>query len=386
MNTVDLSSFNFKGSSDAVLPDLRKLDKEDAQTLLMAGIDTTGAGRSGSYLNMDHGCSLAESEIKGLEIMDIRKALKKYGDLDGRFNSLVPADRDEFTKIVQENLHGGYFVRVAQGVEVKDPVQSCLFIKSSGIGQAIHNVVIVEDNAKLHLITGCSVAKETKHGAHVGISEFFVGKNAELTFTMVHNWSEDTLVRPRTTGVVEAGGSFVSNYVLLKPVKDVQMYPTINLNGEGAVARFNSVIVAPTGSYVDSGNRVLFNAPNTRAEIVARTVATGGGVIINRGFLGGNAAPAKGHLECRGLIIGSGRIHAIPELDANADGVELSHEAAVGKIAQEEIEYLMARGLDEEEATSTIVRGFMNVDIMGLPETLKKVIDDTVRETQQSIM
>ena len=88
----------------------------------------------------------------------------------------------------------------------------------------------------------------------------------------------------------------------------------------------------------------------------------------------------KGHLECKGLIVGGGRVHAIPELDSCRDGVELSHEAAVGKIAQEEIEYLMARGLDEDEATSTIVRGFLNVDIMGLPAPLKKAMDEQINK------
>ena len=94
--------------------------------------------------------------------------------------------------------------------------------------------------------------------------------------------------------------------------------------------------------------------------------------------------PSKGHLECQGLILGGGRIWAIPELDGTVEGVELSHEASVGKIAQEEIEYLMARGLDEDEATSTIVRGFLNTDIMGLPPRLQKEIDKQIEELQSS--
>mgnify|MGYP001008456565 FL=1 len=98
-----------------------------------------------------------------------------------------------------------------------------------------------------------------------------------------------------------------------------------------------------------------------------------------------NAVPARGHLECKGLILGGGVIHAIPELEGTVEGVELSHEAAVGKIAQEEIEYLMARGLDEEQATSTIVRGFLNVDIMGLPKALKDVIDETIAESEKDM-
>ena len=201
---------------------------------------------------------------------------------------------------------------------------------------------------------------------------------------MVHNWAETTVVRPRTGGIVEEGGVFLNNYVLLKPVKDLQSYPSITLAGRGAVARFNSVIVAPKGSRVDSGSKILLNAPDTRGEIISRTFATGG-TIIARGNMGGHSVPARGHLECKGLILGGGVIHAIPELLGARDGVELSHEAAVGKIAQEEIEYLMARGMDEEEATSTIVRGFLNVDIMGLPAELKEVIDRTIQETEKDM-
>ena len=195
---------------------------------------------------------------------------------------------------------------------------------------------------------------------------------------MIHNWGSSTTVRPRSAGIiVEAGGGFQNNYILLKPVGDLQMYPTMTLAGAGAVARFNSVVVAPTGSHVDCGNRIDLAAPDTRGEIISRVVTTGG-TVINRGFIGASAAPAKGAPRMQGLILGGGRMHAIPELDSNQDGVELSHEAAVGKIAQEEIEYLMARGLDEDEAAATIVRGFLNVDIMGLPAPLKKAMDEQI--------
>jgi uncharacterized protein len=296
----------------------------------------------------------------------------------------VDRDKDEFTRSAAENLHGGYFIRTQKGAKIPDPVQSCLFLKGDMVGQNVHNIVIVEEDSELHIITGCSVAHNSKGAAHLGISEFFVGKNAKLTFTMIHNWAETTVVRPRTGGVVEEGGVFLNNYVLLKPVKDLQSYPSISLNGRGAVARFNSIIVAPKGSHVDTGSKILLNAPGTRGEIVSRTIASGGRIVA-RGFIGGNNVPAKGHLECKGLILGGGSIHAIPELEGTVDGVELSHEAAVGKIAQEEIEYLMARGMDEDEATSTIVRGFLNVDIMGLPDELKAVIDKTISETQKDM-
>ncbi len=384
MKDIDLGAFAFDGRGAEAIADLREMDEADKAEMLMAGVDVTGRSRSGSYLQIDHQKVHCTTKHPGVEILDIKDALEKYDGLPEYMWTQVSPDKDDYTRATAENLHGGYFIRTEKGAVIPDPVQSCLFLKSDQVGQNVHNIVIVEEDSELHIITGCSVAHGSRGAAHLGISEFFIKKNAKLTFTMIHNWAETTVVRPRTGGVVEEGGVFLNNYVLLKPVKDLQSYPTIRLNGRGAVARFNSVIVAPEGSHVDMGGKVLLNAPETRGEIISRTIASGGRIIA-RGFIGGNSVPAKGHLECKGLILGGGSIHAIPELEGTLDGVELSHEAAVGKIAQEEIEYLMARGLDEDEATSTIVRGFLNVDIMGLPDELNMVIEKTISETEEDM-
>jgi hypothetical protein len=192
-------------------------------------------------------------------------------------------------------------------------------------------------------------------------------------------------VRPRTVTRVAEGGTFISNYISLKPVGSLEMFPTTYLDGPGAVARFNSVLVAGRGSFMDVGSRVILAAPGTRAEIISRGI-TSGGTIIARGDLIGKVAGVKAHLECKGLILNNGLMHAIPELQGFVPGVEMSHEAAVGKIDQREIEYLMARGLDEDEAVSTIVRGFLNVEIEGLPEGLRKKLDAAVRDTQKDMM
>ena len=119
--------------------------------------------------------------------------------------------------------------------------------------------------------------------------------------------------------------------------------------------------------------------------LMARAISNGG-KIIARGHLIGEVPDIKAHLECRGLLLNGGLIHAIPELEAHSDGVEMSHEAAVGKIAQEEITYLMSRGLSEDEATATIVRGFLNVDIPGLPPQLKAEIDRAIEESDKDMM
>ncbi|MCK4852526.1 MAG: SufD family Fe-S cluster assembly protein, partial [Candidatus Omnitrophica bacterium] len=168
------------------------------------------------------------------------------------------------------------------------------------------------------------------------------------------------------------------NYICLKPVKDLQMYPKAELVGRGAVARYNSMLFAHPGSHLDAGSRVILKAEGSRAEVVARAVSAGGDIIA-RGHLKGEAKGIKAHLECRGLMVAAkGLIHAIPELEGTVEGVELSHEAAVGRIARDEIEYLMARGLSQGEAQAAIVRGFLDTSIMGLPDPLQKEVDKAI--------
>lgn len=379
--TVDLSSYAFSGKENPELKDFSGLTEDGKRELRMVGVDVdSAASRAGTFLQFDHSTVHCKSAAKGVEVLGIRQALRKYDGLPEYFWKALDRDKDDFTRAAaREELHGGYFIRTEKGARVSEPVQTCLFIKGENTGQNVHNIVVVEEDSEVHIITGCATSHGVVSALHLGISEFYIKKGARLTFTMIHNWGEEVVVRPRTVGIVEENGVLQNNYVLLKKVKSVQSYPTIYLNGPGAVARFNSVIVTPPGSHVDTGNRIILNAPDTRGEIISRTITTGGGIVA-RGEIVGNAVPARGHLECKGLILGGGSIHAIPELQGTRPGVELSHEAAVGKIAQEEIEYLMARGLDEDEATSTIVRGFLNVEIMGLPAELQESIDRTIAE------
>ncbi len=381
---IDISTYNLEDAQFKTLDDLAQIEDKEREQLLMAGVDVSEKNRSGTFLQMDHSnvhCTTCKS---GVEVLDIKQALEKYDGLKDYYWQAVDPDKDQYTKAVADKLHGGYFIRTEKGAKITEPVQSCLFIKGENVGQNVHNIIVVEEDSELHIITGCAVSHDVKAALHLGVSEIYVKKGGKLSFTMVHNWGQEVNVRPRTVGFVEEDGIFLNNYILLKPVKSAQLYPTLYLNGRGAVARSNSVIATPPGSYVNSGSRVVLNAPDTRAEIIARTITTGG-TIINPGHIVGNSVPAKGHLECKGLILKDGIIHAIPELEASMAGVELSHEAAVGKVDQEEIEYLMARGLDEDEATATIVRGFLNVDIMGLPQELKDSIDKTIQDAGEEM-
>lgn len=342
--------------------------------------------RSGTYLQMDGKPVHFSTRQEGVEVMAVSQALEKHDWLGDYFWKAVAVDSDKYTANVELSDNDGYFIRALPGQKTVYPVQACLYMAQAKVIQNVHNIIIAEEGSELHIITGCATDSRNEPGLHLGVSEFFIKKNAKITFTMIHNWNPEIAVRPRTTTIVEEGGLFLSNYVLMKPVSSLQMYPTAQCTGEKATVRYNSILVAGKGTNLDVGSRVFLNAVNARTEIVSRAITTGGNIVA-RGYIEGNAPDIKGHLECRGLIMSEkGVIHAIPELKGTLAGIDLSHEAAVGKIAEEEVEYLMARGLTRDEATATIVRGFLHVDIEGLPPMLSAELKKAVEASEKEVM
>jgi Fe-S cluster assembly scaffold protein SufB len=318
--------------------------------------------------------------------MAVSEALKRHDWLQDYWWKAVAVDADKYTASVELNQADGYFIRSLPGQKSVYPVQACLYLAKAQAVQNVHNIIIAEENSELHIITGCTTAPRSDPGLHLGVSEFYIKKGAKVTFTMIHNWHPEVAVRPRTGVIVEDNALYMSNYVLMKPVGSLQMNPTANCIGENSVVRFNSILVAPEGSDLDIGSRTLLNAKGAKTEVISRAITTGGSIIA-RGYIEGNEPDVKGHLECRGLILGQkGTIYAIPELKGTLAGIDLSHEAAVGKIAEEEVEYLMARGLTRDEATSTIVRGFLRVEIEGLPPLLNDELKKAVEASEKDLM
>lgn len=385
LGKVDIDSYKSRAKHKPYLEDLQRISSDQRKNMLSAGVDPSQKRRSGTYLQMDHSVVHSSSLYPGLEVMSTTEALKKYEWLDNYFWRVVSLDADEFTKQAHLQPHHGYFLRALPGTKALYPLQACLFINDDNIIQNVHNIIIAEEGADLQVITGCATASDVRRGLHIGISEFYVKKGAKLTFTMIHNWAEDVSVRPRTAALVEEGGTFLSNYICLKPVRTLQMYPKAELVGKRAMARYNTILFAHPGAYLDVGSRVLLKAEGSKAEVVARAVSAGGDIIA-RGHLRGEVQGIKAHLECRGLMVSEkGLIHAIPELEGTVEGIDLSHEAAVGKIARDEIEYLMSRGLSQGEAQAAIVRGFLDTSIMGLPDELQKEIDKAISACEKEV-
>jgi Fe-S cluster assembly scaffold protein SufB len=368
-------------SSPVKVPELSAVDKE---RIAQVGIDLTKKNRCGTYLQMDQDIVQEECNESGIEVLSYKRAMEKFDWLKDYAWKVVSPEKDDITKYVAaQDDPKGYVIIAHKGSKNVMPIQACLYLGKDKI-QHVHNIIIAEEGAELHIISGCaSGAHAGKGGAHYGISEFYVKKDAKISFTMIHNWSEDIEVYPRSASVIEENGVFLSNYVCMQPVKKVQMYPTATLKGANSVARFSSIVVSTPGSYMDLGSRAILEAPGASAELITRAI-TKGGTIISRGHINGKVAGTRGHLECKGLILKDGVIYAIPEIEGSVVGTELSHEAAVGKLAKDEIEYLMSRGLDEDEATATIIRGFLDVKISGLPESLQNQIDASIDVAEKS--
>jgi hypothetical protein len=377
------------GGKEDKMKKLGDLPGDVVKTAAKVGMEETEKNRSASFFHLDERAvysRVMEDYKDKVELLDIKDALKKYDWLKDYYWKVVDKNKDEYTKNTDELVMGGYYMRILAGQKVDVPLQSCMFISRQKFKQYVHNIIIAEEGSEAQIISGCATTEETGSAEHVGISEFFIKKDARLTFTMIHNWGPETLVRPRSGAVVEDNASFISNYVILRPVKDLQMYPTAYCKGKNSVARFSNLMYAEGKSRIDAGSRVILEGENSKAEIISRAIAKDAATIISRGDLRNTNPKVKGHLECRGLLLGKESvIHAIPELLAKGEGSDMSHEAAVGKIAEKEIFYLMSRGLTKDEATALIIRGFLDTTILNLPSELDRTIRDMTEKVSEGL-
>ncbi|MBN1487706.1 MAG: SufD family Fe-S cluster assembly protein [Anaerolineae bacterium] len=348
---------------------LNQVDETDAAALAEVGVIVDARQRSGTYIQRDHKplCIMAQNE--GLELLPIAQALEMYPWVrENYYWNLVSPNQDEITQhCAAQKVPQGFFIRVKKGVKIDKPCQASLYMAHTNITQAIHNIIILEEGAELHLITGCVSQHQVHTGLHYAVSEHYIGKHATLTSTMIHSWGPEVIVRPHAGTSVEEGGTFVNNYVSLRPAGDILSRPTTWLNGKGASAKYFTVILGSKGSEITTGGDVYLNAEGTSAEIAHRGVCTGGH-LNQEGLLIGNA-PCRAHVDCAGMLVDpgvDGYIESIPGLRATHPDARMSHEASIGKIAPEEVEYLQSRGIEEREAISMIIRGFLDADIEGL--------------------
>lgn len=359
----------------------RVLAADEQKSLEKVGF-LKGKERTGSFLAADKEVIEILLGFGGVEILPMALALEKYEWLRRLMFNLVDADMDGQTRMVADQSSPlGYFIRISAGQKVMLPIQTCYLIRTDKMFQLTHNIIVAEPKSQLHLISGCILAAHVGEGKHIGVTEYYIGEGATVTSTMIHSWGPHVKVYSRSAAHAQRGGRFISTYVAMTPVKYVQMSPKVIVEPE-VLAELHSVVYAPALLRFDLGGTAILRGDKATAEIISRSVS-GGGSVVTRGHIIGEQNGGRGIMQCNGLLLKEGgMIHAIPELEGRAPRLQLSHEASVGMISREELDYLMASGIDEERARELIVQGFLELSASSLPPELLGAINKMIAKAK----
>ena len=300
-------------------------------------------------------------EDLGVIYTDFDTAIKEYPELlKEYFTKAVPLNDHKYIALHYALFSGGSFIYVPKGVQLDIPLQSYFRLNAPGAGQFEHTLIIVDEGASLQFIEGCSAPGYNELNVHAGCVELFVKDNAFLRFSTIENWSKNMLnlntkkcIVGKNAKVEWIMGSFGSKISML--------YPLTILNGENAQMEFTGISFAGRGQNLDTGLKVIHNAPNTSTVVSSKSISKDGGICTFRSYewVKNNARGAKLALNCESLMLDSdSRSDTIPVNKLDNEEVTFSHEATVGKISDNAIFYLMTKGLSEEEAKALIVRGF----------------------------
>ena len=304
-----------------------------------------------------------EKDLKkqGVIYTSFDEGIKKYPDLVKEyFTKAVPITDHKYIALHYALFSGGSFVYIPKNTKLDRPLQSYFRLNEKGAGQFEHTLIIVDEGADLQFIEGCSAPGYNELNLHAGCVELFVKKNAKLRFSTIENWSKNMLnLNTKKCFVEENGkiewimGSFGSKVSML--------YPLSVLNGRGATVEFTNISFAGAGQNLDTGLKIIHNAPDTNTIVNAKSISKDGGICTFRSnvVVTKKAKHSKASLSCESLMLDSiSRSDTIPSSTINTKDVEYAHEASIGKISDEAIYYLMTRGLSENDAKSLIVRGF----------------------------
>jgi len=302
-----------------------------------------------------------EVAAMGVVYTDMETALTgPYADMvKEHFMKLVPPTDHKFAALHGAVWSGGSFVYVPKGVKVEVPLQSYFRLNAAGAGQFEHTLIIVDEGADLHFIEGCSAPKYNVANLHAGCVELYVRKGARLRYSTIENWSKNMYNLNTKRARVEEGakmewvsGSFGSHVSYL--------YPMTILNGERSSMEFTGVTFAGKGQNLDTGAKVVHNAPKTSSFINTRSISKGGGISTFRSsvVVAKDASESKAAVSCQSLMVDNiSRSDTIPAMDIRNANSDIGHEAKIGKISDDSVFYLMSRGMSEEEARAMIVSG-----------------------------
>ena len=306
----------------------------------------------------------------GVVFMGTDQALKEYPEIFKEyFGSVIPVGDNKFAALNTATWSGGSFVYVPKGVEVPLPLQAYFRINGENTGQFERTLIVVDEGAKVHYIEGCTAPIYATDSLHAAVVEVIALPGSKVRYTTIQNWSNDVynLVTKRAHAYANSTVEWIdANTGSKKTVK----FPAIYLRGEGATADIISVAVAGKGQHQDTGAKAIHLAPNTTSRIVSKSVSKDGGRATYRGHLkvSPGATGVVASVRCDALMLDDqSRSDTYPYIDIQEDDTTMSHEATVGKVSADQVFYLMARGLTENEATNLIVQGFLEVFTKELP-------------------
>jgi len=379
---------NMKGNWDEVPEEIKdtfeKLGIPEAERTSLAGV---GAQYDSElvYHNVRK-----EVEEQGVVYTDFESALHgPYAEMiKEHFMKLITPYDHKFAALHGAVWSGGSFVYVPKGVHVEIPLQSYFRLNAKGAGQFEHTLIIVDDDADLHFIEGCSAPKYNVANLHAGAVELFVGKRAKLRYSTIENWSKNMYNLNTKRAIVDEGGSI--EWVSGSFGSHVSyLYPMSILQGAGARSEFTGVTFAGAGQNLDTGCKVVHNAPHTTSVVNTRSISKSGGACTYRSsiVIMPRAKKAKASVSCESLMLDSiSRSDTIPAMDIRTADADVGHEAKIGRISDDAIFYLMSRGISEAEARAMIVTGFADNVGKELPLEYAVEMNNLIRLELQGTM
>jgi len=309
-------------------------------------------------------------EQQGVLFLDTDTGLREHEDVfKEHFGSIIPPGDNKFAALNTAVWSGGSFIYVPKGVKVDIPLQAYFRINTENMGQFERTLIIVDEGAYVHYVEGCTAPIYSSDSLHSAVVEIIVRKGARCRYTTIQNWSNNVynLVTKRAVAQEGATMEWVDGNL---GSKVTMKYPAVWLTGEHAKGETLSIAFAGEGQHQDAGAKMVHAAPNTSSAIVSKSVARGGGRTSYRGLVQilEGSHNAKSTVRCDALLVDDiSRSDTYPYVDVREDDVSMGHEATVSKISEDQLFYLMSRGLTEEEAMAMIVRGFIEPIARELP-------------------
>jgi Fe-S cluster assembly protein SufB len=307
---------------------------------------------------------------QGVIFISIENGLREYPDIFREyFSKVIPIEDNKFAALNSAVWSGGSFVYVPPGVRVDLPMQAYFRINTAELGQFERTLIVIDEGAQAHYVEGCTAPIYSTDSFHSGVIEIVVKEGGRMRYTTIQNWSNNmyNLVTQRAMVHKNATMEWVDANL---GSKLTMKYPSCYLLGENAHGEILSMAFAGTGQHQDTGGKVIHFAPNTSSKITSKSISKGKGRASYRGLLKvhKNASNAKSNVVCDALLLDhESRSDTYPYIEIDEDDVTIGHEASVSKVGEEQLFYLMSRGLTEEQATSMVVSGFIEPLVKELP-------------------